>query len=100
MVISNTLQVVYEEAKYWTFFAGIIWGIYKGLDWLKRLKTNDLHHIQLGVNDMKSELQTQTTAIVNELKELRSDFKTYYAPQYVIAASPARARAKATKNKK
>jgi hypothetical protein len=68
---------VYNEVKFWSLIGGGIWSSFKVIEWFKTLKTNDLHHVQMGIDDLKALMLDQTTSIVNELKELRSDFRSY-----------------------
>lgn len=74
----QTAHMLYEESKFWLALGGGLWSVFKGINWVKAIRTNDLHHIQLGVNDLKTGLETQTTAVVNELREMRNDFRTFY----------------------
>lgn len=78
---------IYQEAKFWGPFIAFLWGVFKVVDWVKQLKTNDLHHIQLGINNFSDELKNQTVtlssnqkAVIDELKAMREDFRTYYKP--------------------
>lgn len=70
--------MVYDESKFWIALCGGLWSVFKGINWIKTIRTNDLHHIQLGVNDLKTSLDSQTHSIVTELRELRNDFRTLY----------------------
>ena len=65
----------YPEFKFWGMMGGILWTIYKGVAWVKEIKTNDLQHINQGIMDMENGMKEQTKAIVDELKEIRSDFR-------------------------
>lgn len=95
---------LYTEFKFWTGLIGslsVIWVLGKkiatGFDWVKQIRTNDLVHIQAGVDSINTgldslnqELVKQTAAlhdssvsnnaIASELKELRQDFRTFYTP--------------------
>lgn len=89
-VPSNTLlSEFYNELKFWLPAITIGWGIFKTVHWFKTIKTNDLHHVQLGINELnekidsqtvvlKTEINNQTSSIVSELKELRQDFRAGY----------------------
>lgn len=99
---------VYNEIKFWAPFAGGLWGLFKIVEWVKRIKTNDLHHLQLGLDELRKDvadqtvqinanLKDQTTAIVGELKELRGDMRSLTSamivpprPQLVKSKSPRR----------
>lgn len=76
---------------------------YRAFDWIKQIRTKDLIEIHSGIKDLKVELKsgmdnlsnkldTQTTSVVGELKELRSDFRAFYIPPAPILM-PARAKA-------
>lgn len=81
---SNTVQLahqIYEEGKFWAGAVGALWSVFNLVQWVKSIKENDLHHLQLGVDDVKSGLREQTAAIVGELTELRQDIRTLYLTQ-------------------
>lgn len=104
----NSLQVaqsLYNESKFWIALCGLMWSAFKGVAWIRALKENDLHHLQLGVNDVKTgigEVKTgldrQTDAVVNEIKELRADFRAFY-PQPVRARA-SKGKGTSTRSKK
>lgn len=78
-------QWVYNESKFWLAFGGALWSVFKGVAWIRSIKTNDLHHIQLSLNEnsdlvrgVRSDLKDQTTSLVNEFRELRQDIRTFY----------------------
>lgn len=78
-------QWIYNESKFWVAFGGALWSVFKGVQWVKSIKTNDLHHIQLGLDEnsalvkgVRDELKDQTNAVVNELREMRQDIRTFY----------------------
>lgn len=99
-----TLGQFYNEVKWWAgflgllgFLGGMMYKFFTGVNWVKEIKTNDLHHVQLGLDTMnaglislKEELTKQTSAIhesamssatiASELKEMRNDFRTFYSP--------------------
>ncbi len=77
---SSIFIELYTEGKFWLSIGGIFFGIYKVIDWFKSLKTNDLAHIQSGVNDLNTKIDHQTVQICDELKGLRSELRTYFAP--------------------
>lgn len=74
----HLLQYVYNESKFWLAFGGALWSAFKAITWVKSIKTNDLHHIQGSLDSLHGELGQQTDAIVNELRELRQDIRTFY----------------------
>jgi hypothetical protein len=81
----SVFHSVYPELKFWASVVGGLWMVFRGINWLKSIKDNDLVHIQLGVNEIKSELKEQTSAVCKELSDLRCDFRTYVAPQLIAA---------------
>lgn len=98
------LPAIYNEFKFWSWFVGAFFFIFKGIDWFKKLKDTDLKNIQTGVVTLKDEVVKQTGDFVkamdgntSELKELRGDIKLLTA----AFISPPRARAaRAAKRKK
>lgn len=68
-------ELIYNESKFWIALAGGLWSVFKGIDWIKSIRTNDLHHIQLGVDNLGVKIDGQTRDIVNELKEMRQDIR-------------------------
>jgi hypothetical protein len=72
---------LYEESKFWSALIGGLWLAFRGINWIRAIRTNDLHHIQLGVNELKTGLEKQTAEIVTELRELRDDFRAFYLPR-------------------
>lgn len=78
-------QWIYNESKFWLAFGGALWSVFKGVAWIRAIKTNDLHHIQLSLNEnsdlvrgVRTELVQQTSALVTEFRELRQDIRTFY----------------------
>ena len=78
------LQGVYTELKFWLSLIGALWAVFRGFNWVKEIRTNDLKHIHSGVESLQSDIKDQTASFVsainnntNELKELRSDIRTF-----------------------
>lgn len=100
--LNGTAQMVYSEIKYWLSIGAVVWTIMKIMHWVKKIKETDLVNIQSsvsavsneinsGLTTLNAELVKQTSAIVNELKEMRADFRTFYVPG--LTMQPARMRA-------
>lgn len=104
---------IYEQSKFWIALLGGAYGAYKALSraftWIKEIREKDLAQLTVNVDTMKTgiidtntsirnmegilakKFEDQTTSIVDQLKELRSDFRTFYTipqPQMI----PARAK--------
>jgi hypothetical protein len=84
---------IYPEAKFWSSLVGGLWLVFKGLTWVKEIKTKDLAAIKEGVaevknglNNIHNEMKGQTVSIVDELRELRADFRAYQVPAVRVAA--------------
>jgi sulfite exporter TauE/SafE len=77
---NNLFHQVYPEVKFWASIVAGLWMIFKGVNWVKAIRENDLVHIQAGVDSIKTELAEQTKELVRELSELRADFRTFIAP--------------------
>ncbi len=104
-----SLSFVYEQAKFWLPAITAAYAIFRAWNWVKAIRETDLTTITSSVKNtnaavekleasMSAHLQAQTVSIVDQLKELRSDFRTFYTipqPQMV----PARSRKPATKRK-
>ena len=97
--ISN-VHVLYEESKFWVSIIGALWAVFGGVQWLKSIKTNDLPHLQAGIDQVQVELKAQTTTIVksmdnntDQVKELRQDIKTLTTAMFVPPLSVRAARA-------
>lgn len=84
--IYNFFYSLYPELKFWAAFGFVIIAGYKGFQWLKSIKTNDLFHIHESVKALESSMQLQTKTLqealekqtntfVGEVKELRADFR-------------------------
>lgn len=94
---SGVFQTIYAEVKYWLSVGALIWTITKIMNWVRKIKETDLVNIQTGVTNLNHELVKQTSAIVNELKEMRADFRTFYVPG--LTMQPARMRASRSRRK-
>ena len=97
---STLFHQLYPEVRWWASVGGVFWILFKAVNWFKAIRENDLVHVQSGINDVKSgvetvhtELKNQTSAVVKELQEMRLDFRTYFSPTQIV-------RAKARKRKK
>ena len=84
---------IYPEVRWWCSVGGVFFVLYKAVDWIKSIKTNDLANVQVGVVDIKDsldkvhdEVKGQTTAVCTELKEMRQEFRTYFAPMIATSA--------------
>ena len=81
-----TLPQLYEELKYWgpLITAGV--ALYKVLEWIKGQATTangikeSVTVLDSSVKVLDTNVKDQTALIVAELKELRSDLRTFYAP--------------------
>jgi hypothetical protein len=80
------LNSVYSEIKWWLPIISILTALYKGFQWLKSSREEDLKKLHLGLDEMKSSVQSlesglekQTATIVGELKEQRADFRTFFS---------------------
>lgn len=69
------LHRVYEESKFWLGLGGLLFTLFRALEWVKQIRTNDLVHIQAGVDTLVQECRSQTVNVVSELRELRADIK-------------------------
>lgn len=74
-----TAMEVVNQVKSWTTLLAGIWLIVKLLDWIRSLRD--------GIDELNKELVEQTNSIVNELREMRADFRTFYG-QPPIAPPP------------
>jgi len=71
----NFFYTLYPELKFWCSAGGVLWLLFKGVSWIKAIKTNDLHHIHETVVSTGQQLEKQTGAIVDELRELRKELR-------------------------
>ena len=90
------LYAIYPELKFWCSAGGVLWLLFRGVTWIKTIKTNDLHHIHETVSSTKAQLEKQTevlgtqlekqtSALVGELRELRADFRALRGCQLNLA---------------
>ena len=88
-VATSAIAEFYNELKFWLPAIGFSWAVFKAYTWIRSIKTNDLHHLQLGIEELnqkidkqtevlKTEINSQTTSLVGELRELRADFRQGY----------------------
>lgn len=85
----HAAQVLAGDYKFWVTVGGIMWGVYKAYDWVKQIRTKDVPDIKeevkklsLHLGELGTKVDNQTNQVVQELKEMRSDFRTFYcAPQ-------------------
>lgn len=82
-----------DQSKFWIMFVGFIISGYKGFRWVQEIRTKDFVEVKTELSSIGAKMDAQTTALVRELSELRSDFRTFYispAPtmQPVRARSP------------
>ena len=98
LAASNEFHSFYEEGKFWVGFATAIIGGYKAFNWIKGIREKDIVDVKQKIDDLHTELGSQTSAIVkatelntNELKELRNDMRTLIIqPQLARAAKASR----------
>ena len=95
-----------------SFISGAIIGVYKVINWVKtKLSSIDLNVVELKqsmdthITGLRDDVKAQTNALTTELREQRSDFRTFYAPSLLQMMSanqpvPVPVRAKQTVNKK
>lgn len=84
-----TISQLYEALKYWGPVVAFGVAIYKASSWVKD-KGQAAGHIQSSVTTLDANVRAQTTQIVTELRELRSDIRTFYGP-LALAASDSKA---------
>lgn len=98
IAVSTLVLEIYGLLKIWIPILGGAWGIFKVINWVKDIRNKDLIELKCSVDELKvefgtkvdslkEEVKVQTTEIVGQLKEMRSDFRTFYSPpQYPHAA--------------
>lgn len=81
----TTLAPLMNEARWWMATISFFVAIYKGFAWLKNSRAEDLKQIQAGLENVSTNvvalggsLDRQTHTIVEELKEQRHDFRTFF----------------------
>lgn len=103
----QALQLLAEDYKFWLIVITIITAGYKAYDWVKQIRTRDLpdihgeiKNLKTGLDSLGTKLDAQTTSVVGELKEMRSDFRTFYtSPSPLMMAAYARPERPAPKRK-
>jgi hypothetical protein len=108
--ISLTIwSIIIEIVKIWVPVGAALYGLFTLVHWIKTklmaidtnviLSIDAINNVAKSVNSnndsITSELKEQTLAIVGESKELRADFRTFYAPMLIGQQSqtlPVRAR--------
>ena len=97
LIEALSIPLMYDLVKTLLGFSGMAIGIYKAVQWVKDNRGKDLYEIKTGITEMhagvaglQTEMSKQTDALVNELKEQRQDFRTFYSPwvQAVSTAPP------------
>lgn len=88
---------VYNYGKVILGLSGLAVAIWKVVQWVKEIRTKDFADLRASVSETQVSLTTlghkvdsQTSAVVRELQELRSDFRTFYTqpvPQMLPAQS-------------
>jgi hypothetical protein len=101
--VSFALTGLYEVIKFWVPLITGAWAVFTGATWVKnkfvimsdtvQVVNNNLtelkHEVVEQTNKFVNVVNNQTTAYVGEIKELRSDFRSFIAPQ-ILANSFAR----------
>lgn len=106
-----TFPELYEEIKYWGPIVGAGIGAYKIFDWVKKQFASSANDIKQSVTmlgqsmhatitSLDNNTKTQTSQVVGELKELRSDIRTFYGPMAIAAAVPPKPTTKTRKTNK
>jgi hypothetical protein len=96
-ILFDFANTLYPELKFWGFYGGILWAAFKAVSWLKAIKTNDLHHIQLGIDrigtdivqlgtQFHSAVDRQSEMVVKSFESLRGDIQSLTVA--LIAQSP------------
>lgn len=75
-----TVQTWYNLGKLILGGAAAVATGYKVVRWFQDIREKDLREIHSGVARLESIMEKQTVALVGELKELRSDIRTFYFP--------------------
>jgi hypothetical protein len=98
MVSGLTWFGVYTFFKFWAPIVAALWAVFKGMSWIKDIREKDFVEVKTGIVDFNIKLdklhisiEAQTNSFVNEMRELRSDFRAFYVPT-MQKARPARAR--------
>jgi len=98
MVAALTWFGVYTFFKFWAPLVALLWTAFKGMAWIKEIRDKDFVELKTGIVDfngkmdkLHTSIDAQTTSFINEMRELRSDFRAFYVPT-MQRARPARAR--------
>jgi len=112
--INFALTGMYEVIKFWLPLVTGAWAVFTGANWVRnkfvimsdtvQVVNNNLtelkHEVIEQTNKFVNVVNNQTTAYVGEIKELRSDFRSFVAPQILANSfarnSPAKKPAKRT----
>lgn len=82
-----TFPELYDEIKYWGPFVGAMVGLYKLLDWIKT-QSKAADDIKASMTTMNFNMNRQTDVIVEQLKEMRSDLRTFASLAVTAATAP------------
>jgi hypothetical protein len=90
-------MVIYNYGKFVLGFGSVAVAVWKVVQWVKEIRTKDFADLRVAVTKTQGSIEAlghkvdaQTNAVVNELRELRSDFRTFYTqpvPQMLPAQS-------------
>jgi hypothetical protein len=92
--LSLSMPLLYDLAKTVMGAGSVGIGAYKVIQWIKDIREKDLADMKTGINAMQVGLEKQTVALINEFKEQRQDFRTFYGPLLQSVTTHAVARAK------
>lgn len=95
----QAIQSLAGDFKFWTTLGACVVAVYKAYDWVKQIRTKDIPEmhseikkLSVSIDVLGSKLDAQTTSVVGELKEMRSDFRTFYiSPSPLMMAARAKA---------
>lgn len=65
------------DYKFWATLAGLGWTAFKGFQWVKEIRTKDLHEVKAALGDVSAKMDTQTDRLVKEFQESREEFRTF-----------------------
>lgn len=95
----HALEALTSDYKFWSTVALIIIAGYKAYDWVKQIRTKDIPDLHAEVKRLGTSMDTlggkvdaQTQSLVSELKEMRSDFRTFYISPSAMMMPVARQR--------
>ena len=99
-----SVAVAYEIAKYWLPIFAAMFGLFKVITWVKTSFVDikdKVHNLNINIAGLITKIEEQTHAVVGEVKELRSDFRTFYVPallsQNQLSGKPSRVAQRAKK---